>query len=73
MKCPCKGCTERRLTCHGFCERYQDWKKEDAAMKAWLRSQNPAVNDSALKGFRDKIRNKARGWNGKRGSAKDYG
>jgi hypothetical protein len=27
-KCPCRGCTERILLCHGRCERYQEWKKE---------------------------------------------
>jgi hypothetical protein len=28
MACPCKECTERTITCHGFCERYKDWKDE---------------------------------------------
>lgn len=27
-KCPCRGCTERILLCHGRCERYQKWKQE---------------------------------------------
>ena len=27
-KCPCRGCTERILLCHGRCEKYQNWKKE---------------------------------------------
>ena len=26
--CPCRGCTERMLMCHGRCERYQTWKTE---------------------------------------------
>ena len=24
--CPCKGCDERTLTCHGFCSKYKEWK-----------------------------------------------
>lgn len=24
---PCKGCTLRKLYCHGECADYQDWKK----------------------------------------------
>lgn len=27
-KCPCHGCFDRTVTCHGRCERYQSWKKE---------------------------------------------
>lgn len=27
-KAPCKGCQERTLTCHGFCEKYKEWKAE---------------------------------------------
>lgn len=27
-KCPCRGCEERILLCHGRCERYQQWKNE---------------------------------------------
>lgn len=25
---PCKGCTERYLTCHDKCEKYKAWKAE---------------------------------------------
>jgi hypothetical protein len=28
MICPCKGCTERTILCHGRCDGYQQWKKE---------------------------------------------
>lgn len=24
--CPCNGCNERTLTCHGFCSKYKEWK-----------------------------------------------
>ena len=40
MKCPCKGCTERTLTCHGVCHRYEDWKIERAAINDYNREQN---------------------------------
>lgn len=25
-KCPCKGCTKRKLGCHGFCDQYKEWR-----------------------------------------------
>lgn len=28
MKCPCKDCQTRTLTCHGFCQGYKAWKTE---------------------------------------------
>lgn len=27
-KPPCYGCHDRTLTCHGFCQRYKDYKGE---------------------------------------------
>ena len=27
-KCPCKGCFVRKLGCHGFCVKYQEWKEK---------------------------------------------
>ena len=36
MDSPCKGCTERRVSCHGACERYKQWKaahNEDTAKR----------------------------------------
>lgn len=33
MKCPCKECFHRTLTCHGFCKGYKEWK-------AWLDEKN---------------------------------
>lgn len=27
MKCPCKGCGRRTVTCHGFCQSYKEWKE----------------------------------------------
>ena len=35
---PCKDCHERKLGCHGRCEKYQDWKaKVDEEMQARIR------------------------------------
>jgi len=31
--CPCDGCTDRHLACHGSCERYSKFKKELEAVK----------------------------------------
>ena len=28
MKCPCKGCVDRTVTCHGRCPRYEEFKKD---------------------------------------------
>ena len=28
MKCPCRGCEDRKLGCHGFCKRYQAFRDE---------------------------------------------
>ena len=27
MKCPCKGCDKRTITCHGSCTAYKDYKE----------------------------------------------
>ena len=27
MKCPCNGCNDRKMACHGKCFRYSEWKK----------------------------------------------
>ena len=34
MKCPCKDCLDRTMTCHGVCDRYKAWKKWYEEMKA---------------------------------------
>ena len=73
MRCPCRGCADRTITCHGVCKRYQDWKKEDEAEKKWLKSHRPAPPEGAKRAVTNRIKARARGWNGKRGSMKDYG
>ena len=37
MKCPCKGCTDRTITCHGVCRLYQEWKEQAEKEAEWLR------------------------------------
>lgn len=27
--CPCKKCEKRHATCHGNCEEYKEWAKEN--------------------------------------------
>jgi hypothetical protein len=61
MKCPCKGCTDRTVTCHGVCKRYEEWKKEHEIKKKWLRDQAPYTSEGALKGHRERIRKIQRG------------
>ena len=31
---PCRGCEDRKLLCHGQCQRYQEWKKDLEEKKA---------------------------------------
>jgi len=50
LKCPCKGCEKRTLTCHGFCQEYKAWKAEHQAEKDWLQKQNLLeISDSVMK------------------------
>ena len=47
-KCPCKGCFDRTVTCHGRCERYQTWKKEHEMQlreEMEMRKNNAAPTD----------------------------
>ena len=40
--CPCKGCTERTISCHGFCKRYQEWKAgENAVHQKFAEERSP--------------------------------
>lgn len=40
MKCPCKGCTDRTVTCHAMCERFEAWKKGREAVNAARAREN---------------------------------
>ena len=48
-QCPCRGCTERILLCHGRCEKYQTWKKEYENAKTAARSEVPDFPRAMMK------------------------
>ena len=62
MECPCRGCTDRTITCHGVCQRYQDWKKNREDVNNWLIKQRPITSETAAKKFREKVIKRARGY-----------
>ena len=43
VKCPCKNCTDRTLTCHGVCEKYAAFRKEKEAENAYNRRNDMDV------------------------------
>ena len=52
LKCPCKGCEKRTLTCHGVCRQYEDWKIERAAINDYNREQNAVyLSESSLRKY----------------------
>lgn len=65
LKCPCKGCENRTITCHGVCRKYEEWKIYNEDRKKWLKDQSQYVNEGAVKGGLKNIKERARGW-GKR-------
>lgn len=72
MKCPCRGCTDRTVTCHGVCKRYQEWKKEHEDEKAWLKAQMPMTSEGVKKREIENLRRKAKYGNRSRwGRSKD--
>lgn len=68
IKCPCRGCERRTLTCRQVCKPWQEWKEEQKAVKEWLDSFKPVHSESALRHMNRQIKSKARGWTGKKGS-----
>ena len=51
MKCPCRDCPNRTLTCHGFCKEYKAWKdwreevnRKKAAESSTWHSRNHELN-----------------------------
>lgn len=44
--CPCNGCEDRQIGCHGKCERYNDWKKERAAAAEAKQKADAAAADT---------------------------
>ena len=65
MKNPCHECTDRTITCHGVCRRYEEWKKENEKKKKWLNEQKHEPSDGCLKGQRQRIKDgrSRRKWN----------
>lgn len=52
MKCPCKGCDRRTLTCHGLCADYQKWKtwkEEGNKVRAAERESDQLSRDHEMK------------------------
>lgn len=39
QKCPCHGCTDRYVGCHGKCQAYQDWKTCEEERKEAIKKQ----------------------------------
>jgi hypothetical protein len=64
-KSPCNGCTNRTVTCHGVCRRYQEWQDENEKVKQWLRDQAPITSENVLKAQNKRLRHggKSRKWN----------
>ena len=71
MKCPCRGCPDRTITCRGVCKRYQDWKQNHEDERKWIREQGPLVSDAMIKKANDNVRRKARGWKRSKGGNHD--
>ena len=52
MKCPCKGCTDRTITCHSVCRRYaewKDWKEEGNRVRAAEAVKRSISHDQEMK------------------------
>lgn len=47
MNAPCKGCKEREMGCHSKCERYAQFKENDAKYK----NVDQQIARSAIQGF----------------------
>lgn len=63
LKCPCKGCTDRTITCHGVCLKYKDWQIYDRAVKEDLKERNSQrFCEYAIRASWEKLRRKKRGW-----------
>lgn len=43
---PCKGCTERQLSCHDNCQKYKEWKADFQRERAYNRGLNVGTTKS---------------------------
>lgn len=50
-QCPCNGCGEREIGCHGECEKYRTWKagEDEINHKRWESNQLYAMSDTKRK------------------------
>ena len=72
MRCPCRGCTDRTVTCHSVCQRYKEWKKYNDERRAWLKAQLPMTSEGVKKREIENIRRRAKYGNGSKwGRSKD--
>lgn len=58
MKCPCKGCLDRTITCHSVCRPYKDYKADREriiAEKAREIQGKPLSHDLEMK-YRRKLK-----------------
>ena len=64
MKCPCRGCPDRTVTCHyeGYCDKWTEWKAFHEGRKEWLDSFKVDTSDQIRKRERLNIKARARGW-----------
>lgn len=65
VKCPCKGCADREIGCHGKCERYAAFKEENARVnhERYLDRQRFSMSEPKKKWLQKQARR-----NGKYGS-----
>ena len=62
---PCKGCEDRRLGCHGKCEKYRAWRAgmdEEARRKRLAKLGDEAAIMAVLRTKRRYCWNKLRHW-----------
>lgn len=64
-KCPCRGCPDRTITCHGVCRKYQEWKAEHEKALEEMRKQRSATSEGWTRAHHERVRRKARGWDRK--------
>lgn len=41
---PCKGCSDRFLGCHGCCQKYADWVREEKTITDKILSEKATEN-----------------------------
>lgn len=41
ISCPCRGCFDRAIGCHGKCKDYMEWQKQVKEKAKWERDSQP--------------------------------